>query len=84
MIGKEEKDRIKRCPLCGGELHDGITTIPFLIGEKVAVIKDVPAEICSDCGEAYMKSSVVDKVESLLDKLEELHSEMSVVHYETA
>ncbi len=82
MIGKEE--RIKRCPLCGGEMHDGITTIPFLIGEKVAVIKDVPSEICSDCGEAYMKSSVVDKVESVLDRLEELHSEMSVVHYEAA
>ncbi len=82
MTGKEEK--IKRCPLCGGEMHDGITTIPFLIGEKVAVIKDVPAEICSDCGEAYMKSSVVDKVESVLDKLEDIHSEMSVVHYEAA
>jgi YgiT-type zinc finger domain-containing protein len=65
-------------------MYEGITTIPFLVGEKVVVIKDVPAEICSDCGEAYMKSSVVDKVESVLDKLEELHSEMSVVHYEVA
>jgi len=84
MTGKQEKNKIEKCPLCGGEMHHGITTIPFLIGEKVAVIKDVPAEICSDCGEAYMKSSVVGKVESVLDKLEELHSEMSVVHYEAA
>jgi YgiT-type zinc finger domain-containing protein len=84
MTGKRGKDKIKRCALCGGEMYEGITTIPFLIGEKVVVIKDVPAEICSDCGEAYMKSSVVDKVESVLDKLEELHSEMSVVHYEVA
>ncbi len=84
MAGKKGKDKVKRCPLCGGEMREGITTIPFLIGEKVTVIKDVPAEICSDCGEAYMKSSVVDKVESLLDRLEELHSEMSVVHYEAA
>ncbi|MBI4822761.1 MAG: type II toxin-antitoxin system MqsA family antitoxin [Nitrospirae bacterium] len=82
MIGKKGKDKIKRCPLCGSEMHEGITTIPFLVGEKVAVIKDVPAELCSDCGEAYMKSSVVDKIESLLDRLDELHSEMSVVHYE--
>ncbi len=84
MTGKQGKNKVKRCPLCGGEMRDGITTIPFLIGEKVAVIKDVPAEICSDCGEAYMKSSVVSKVESVLDRLEELHSEMSVVHYEVA
>ena len=84
MTGKKGKNKVKRCPLCGGEMHDGVTTIPFLIGQKVMVIKDVPAEICSDCGEAYMKSSVVDKIESVLDRLEELHSEMSVVHYEAA
>lgn len=84
MTGRPEKERVKRCPLCGGEMKDGVTTIPFLSGDRVTVIKNVPAEICSDCGEAYMKSSAVDKVESLLDRLEELQSEMSVVHYEAA
>jgi YgiT-type zinc finger domain-containing protein len=65
-------------------MRDGITTIPFLSGDRVTVIKNVPAEICSDCGEAYMKSSVVDKIESLLDRVEALHPEMSVLHYEAA
>ena len=68
MTGNHGKDKRKKCPLCRGELRDGMSTIPFLIGEKAAVIKDVPAEICSDCGEAYLKSSVVDKLESVLDK----------------
>lgn len=76
--------KTKKCPLCGGEMKDGIATIPFLIGEKVAVIKNVPAEICSDCSEAYMKSSVVGRIESLLDRLEEMGYEMSVIHYEAA
>ncbi len=84
MTGKQEKGKVKRCPLCGGEMKDGITTIPFLSGDRVTVIKNVPAEICSDCGEACMKSSVVDKIESLLDRVEALHSEMSVLHYEAA
>lgn len=74
----------RRCPLCGGEMKDGITTIPFMLGERVTVIKNVPAEICSDCGEAYMKSSVVDRIESLLDRVEALHSEMSVLQFEAA
>lgn len=65
-------------------MGDGITTMPFLVGERVAVIKNVPAEVCSDCGEAYMKSGVVERVESLLDRLEELQSEMSVIQYEAA
>ncbi len=84
MTGREEKDKRKKCPLCGGGLSDGNTATPFFIGEKVIVIKDVPAEVCGDCSEAYMKSSVVDRVEALLDKLEDLHSEVSIVHYEAA
>jgi YgiT-type zinc finger domain-containing protein len=74
----------EKCPLCGGEMFEGIATIPFLSGDQVAIIKNIPAEICSDCGEAYMKSSIVGNIESLLDRLEALGSEVSVVHYEAA
>jgi YgiT-type zinc finger domain-containing protein len=74
----------KKCPLCGGEMFEGIATIPFLSGDQVAIIKNIPAEICSDCGEAYMKSSIVGNIESLLDRLEALGAEVSVVHYEAA
>jgi len=84
MTGKQEKQKIKKCPLCGGEMSDGITTTPFFVGEKIIVIKDVPAEVCSECGESYLQSSVVGRIETLLDKLEDLQSEMSVVHYKAA
>ena len=84
MIGNAEKRTYKRCPLCSGEMTDGVTTIPFMVGDRVTVIKSVPAEICSDCGEAYMKSSVVDRIESLLDSIMALHSEMSVLQFEAA
>jgi YgiT-type zinc finger domain-containing protein len=84
MIGKEEKDSIRRCPLCGGTMEEGITTLPFLIAEKVIVVKNVPAEICSDCGEAYMKSQVAGIIEDILDRLEDLQSEVSIVYYKAA
>ncbi len=84
MTGKEGKNKIGKCPLCGGEIHDGIMAAPFFIGDKIIVIKDVPAEVCADCGESYMKSSVVGRVEMLLDRLDDLHSEMSIIHYEAA
>lgn len=85
MIGNEErKVPNSHCPLCGGSMSEGITSLPFFIGEKIAVIRDVPAEICTDCGEPYMKSGVAGRIEALLDRLEELDSEMSVVHYKAA
>ncbi len=77
MAGKEENNKAKKCPLCDGGMHDGTTAAPFFINDRVIVIKDVPAEVCGDCGEAYMKSSVVDRVE-------DLNSEVSIVHYEAA
>ena len=85
MTGREErKIPGSRCPLCGGALMEGITSLPFFIGARIVVVKDVPAEICADCGEPYMKSSVSGRIEVLLDRLEELDSEMSVVHYQAA
>ena len=84
MIGKEEKEKRKKCPLCGGTMNDGIASVPFLIRAKIIVIKDVPAEICSDCREAYMKSHVVDNVEKCLDSLECLHSEIAIITFKAA
>jgi len=84
MTGKKGNNKEKKCPLCGGGMGDGMTATPFFINDRIIVIKDVPAEVCRDCGEAYMKSSVVDGIESLLDRLEDLHSEVSIVHYEAA
>ncbi len=82
MTGKPES--VRRCALCGGELEMGTANIPFLIGEKVGVIRKVPAEFCSECREAYVQSSVAGRIESILDRLEELHFELSVIQYEAA
>ena len=68
---------MKKCPLCGGELQHGQTAAPFFIDEKIIIIKDVPAEVCADCGEAFTKSSVAGRIEDILDKVEK----MSVVHF---
>ncbi|MBN1381404.1 MAG: YgiT-type zinc finger protein [Deltaproteobacteria bacterium] len=65
-------------------MHDGIATLPFLMGEKVAVITNVPAEICSECGASFMKTYVVGNIETLLDRIEEIQSEVSVIYYKAA
>lgn len=65
-------------------MEEGTASLPFFIGERIVVVRDVPAEICGDCGEPYMKSGVAGRIEALLDRLAELDSEMSVVHYKAA
>jgi hypothetical protein len=38
------------------------------------VIKDVPAETCSNCHEPFMTGKVTDRVSSLLQQLKALHN----------
>ena len=70
-----------RCPLCGGRLRRGETTIPFVFPESAILLKDVPAEICRSCHEPYMIGAVVDRVTKLLGRLRRVRAEVSVVSY---
>jgi len=70
------------CPVCGGRLiPEQTATIPFILENTVAVIKDVPAEVCASCHEAYMTGAVTDRVTALLEQLRSLQTEVSVISY---
>ena len=72
-----------RCPLCGGRMEQTQTaTIPFVLENTVAVIKDVPAEICANCHEPYMTGEATDRIVELLRQLRSLHTEVSIVSYQ--
>ncbi len=79
MIGEPENDR---CYFCGGKLTPGLTTLPFVVGTKVVVVKDVPAEVCNQCSEAVMSSEVAAVVDRLLKQVHLSGFEVSIVPYE--
>jgi YgiT-type zinc finger domain-containing protein len=58
----------ERCPLCGGEKKDGYTIYTVDLGFGIVILKDVPAKVCSQCGEVW----IVDDVASNLEKIVEL------------
>ena len=47
-------DKTPRCPLCGGVFIDGTTTFTVELGFGVAVVRDVPARVCEQCGDASL------------------------------
>ncbi|WP_438023633.1 type II toxin-antitoxin system MqsA family antitoxin [Sorangium sp. So ce233] len=72
------------CPLCGGLLAHGSATIPFVIGRHVAVIKDVPAELCDTCGEPFSHAAATDVVSAMLARARDMGAEITVLTYPAA
>jgi len=42
---------MERCPLCGGDKKQGQATYTVDLGFGVVVVRNVPAKVCSQCGE---------------------------------
>jgi len=48
-----------RCVICKhGETEAGHTTVTLERGQTVVVFRSVPAQVCANCGEAYVSEKV--------------------------
>lgn len=56
------KKSVDRCDLCRGELQPGQTTLEIWRGEELLVIRDVPANVCQQCREAYLSAAVSERL----------------------
>jgi YgiT-type zinc finger domain-containing protein len=74
----------ERCYFCGGRLQPGVTTLPFVVESRVIIIKQVPAEICAQCGEAILRSEVAEEVDRLLKQARQSGYEVSILTYPEA
>ena len=49
------------CLICGqAETVDGLTVVTFERGEFRLIVKNVPARVCPNCGEAYMEEAIAE------------------------
>jgi YgiT-type zinc finger domain-containing protein len=60
-----------KCDLCNGELREGKTEFVARVRDKVVVIKDVPAYICEECGEAYFTPEISRKIDRIMREFHE-------------
>ena len=57
------------CSYCKGHLATGLSEFIVRGDERVIIIKELPAWICQDCGEAYYTSSTSKKFDSVINKV---------------
>ena len=55
------------CVICKhGDTQPGTTRIAVERGPTVLVVRSVPAEVCDNCGEAYLSADAVDRLQQML------------------
>jgi YgiT-type zinc finger domain-containing protein len=54
------------CPLCGGEKQPGTTTFAVDLKFGVVVVREVPAFVCVQCGDAWIDDPVAAKLENIV------------------
>ena len=71
-----------KCVICKlGQTHKGFTTVTLERGSATVIIKDVPADICDNCGEYYLSENITDSVQKLAEQAFEHGVEIEVLRY---
>lgn len=59
------------CNYCGGRVTERSIQKDWWWGDKlIAIIDNVPAGVCEQCGERFYKSKVLKNIELMLEKRE--------------
>ena len=70
------------CPICKhGNMAAGRTSLIMEKEGATLVIKQVPAEVCDNCGEAFVDEEVGRKVHKIAESELKKGIEIEVIHY---
>lgn len=77
-------DNLGRCPLCGGEKQRGTTTFAVDLKFGVVVVREVPAFVCTKCGNAWIDDPVAAKLESIVADARRKQAVVEVTQWQQA
>lgn len=71
-----------RCVLCKhGETHPGQVTVALSRGESTIIFKQVPAEVCENCGEYYLSEEVSANLLARAEKAVQSGAEVEIQRF---
>jgi len=70
------------CTICKqGETQQGKATVVLERDHTTVVIKDVPADICENCGEYYLTEELTEKVMAMAEGVVQNNVEVEVLRF---
>ena len=69
------------CFMCKGELKDKNTTFMVELDNCIIIIKNVPSQVCTQCGEISYSDEVAKQLEVLVNSVRNAITEITVINY---
>ena len=62
---------MERCYFCRGKVEERVVRHVHQWGEKIFIFKNVPAEVCTQCGESYFGPDALEKMDQVVASVPE-------------
>ena len=62
---EEGKIDMNKCPFCGGKLDKKTVTYPQSYRGNIYILENVPADVCSQCGEVLISPEILERVRKM-------------------
>ncbi|MCD8124408.1 MAG: type II toxin-antitoxin system MqsA family antitoxin [Lachnospiraceae bacterium] len=72
------------CFYCKGNVEESTTTYMTDCKNCYIIIKNVPCEKCTQCGEEYISGDVLEKIENIIRQLKGMLTEIAVIDFRQA
>lgn len=69
------------CFFCKGKLENKLTTYVSDFENCVVIVRNVPSQVCSQCGEVSYSYEVAEHLEKIVQAARAFLSEVTIVNY---
>lgn len=80
----EERSKIMTCFMCKGKLEDKKTNFIADLGDMIIIIKEVPSQVCVQCGEVSYSDEVAQQINRIIENMKKQNMEIVVTRYSSA
>ncbi len=71
-----------KCTICKtGDVKAGRVTVALERGQTTVLVRDVPAEVCDNCGEYYLNDTVARKIYAQAEDAAGRRAEVEILRY---
>jgi len=72
------------CFMCKGHMENKLTTFMVDVGNCIIIVRNVPSQVCTQCGEVSYTDEVAEQLERIVSTLRDSMTEIAVVNYHPA